>query len=134
LLRTVVIEYYNNTLRVGNFQQKNNSAEDGIDETNGLFRIQAVRGTENSRNSVPNHSEEEKNALNSVQWIKKKKQALGFGSESFRRRENNSEFRSVELKTEANFRNFVTKHSAEENALSILCELFWLFYKTIFFA
>ncbi len=37
-----------------------------------MFQIPAVRGTENSRNSVPNHSEEEKNARKSIQWIKKR--------------------------------------------------------------
>jgi hypothetical protein len=51
------------------FQQKNYSGEDGIDGTIGFvpaeFRL--FRGTENSRNSVPNHSAEEKNVWNSVQ-------------------------------------------------------------------
>ncbi len=60
------------TTRVGNFRQKNNSAEDGIDGTNGYFR----------RNS--GCSEEQKTSE--------------FRSESFRGRENSSEFRSVEQK------------------------------------
>ncbi len=58
--------------RVGNFRQKNNSAEDGIDGTNGYFR----------RNS--GCSAEQK--------------SLGIPFRTFRGRENNSEFRSVEQK------------------------------------
>jgi hypothetical protein len=50
------------SLRKGwEFPTKNNSAEDGIDETNSLFH-----GTENSLNSVPNPSADEKNAQNSI--------------------------------------------------------------------
>ncbi len=56
--------------RVGNFRQKNNSAEDGIDGTNGYFR----------RNS----------GCSAEQKISE------FRSEPFRGRENNSEFRSME--------------------------------------
>jgi hypothetical protein len=59
-------------IRVGNFRQKNNSAEDGIDGKNGYFR----------RNS--GCSAEQKNSE--------------FRSEPFRGRENNSEFHSVEQK------------------------------------
>jgi hypothetical protein len=58
--------------RVGNFRQKNNSAEDGIDGTNYYFR----------RNS----------GCSAEQKISE------FRSEPFRGRENNSEFRSVEPK------------------------------------
>ncbi len=60
------------TPRVGNFRQKNNSAEDGIDGTNGYFR-------RNSGCSVEQKLSE-------------------FRSEPFRGIENNSEFRSVEQK------------------------------------
>jgi hypothetical protein len=56
------------------------------------FRL--FRGTENSRNSIPNHSVEEKTIRNSV------------------RRNKNT--------VEANFRNFVPKHFADENMLAIL--------------
>jgi hypothetical protein len=56
-------------LRVGNFRQKNYSAEDGIDGTNGYFR----------RNS----------------GCSAEQQISEFRSEPFRGRENNSEFRSV---------------------------------------
>jgi hypothetical protein len=58
--------------RVGNFRQKNNSAEDGTDGTNGYFR----------RNS----------GCSAEQKISE------FRSEPFRGRDNNSEFRSVEQK------------------------------------
>ena len=58
--------------RVGNFRQKNNSAEDGIDGTNGYFR----------RNS----------GCSAEQKISE------FRSEPFRGRENSSEFRSEEQK------------------------------------
>ncbi len=53
--------------RVGNFRQKKFSAEDG---TIGEFRL--FRGTQKSQNSVPNHSEEEKNVRNFVPWKMKK--------------------------------------------------------------
>jgi hypothetical protein len=59
-------------IRVGNFRQKNNSAEDGIDRTNGYFR--------------------RKSGCSAEQKI------LEFRSEAFRGRDNNSEFRSVEQK------------------------------------
>ncbi len=58
--------------RVGNFRQKNNSAEDGIDGTNGYFR----------RNS----------GCSAEQKLSE------FRSEPFRGRENSSEFRSLEQK------------------------------------
>jgi hypothetical protein len=76
-------------VRVGNFRQKNNSAEDGIDGTNGYFR----------RNS----------GCSAEQKISE------FRSEPFRGRENNSEFRSVEKKITAKSHNSVPNPSAEEN-------------------
>jgi hypothetical protein len=105
----------NDKSRVGNFRQKNNSAEDGIDGTNGYFRRNSgcsaeqnfseflfrtlprkrkhlgipFRRTEieaKSRNSLPNPSAEEKQ--------------LGIP------------FRETEI--EANSRNSVPNHSAEE--------------------
>ncbi len=60
------------------------------------FRL--FRGTENSRISVANRSAEEKNAWNSVPWNKIRSKRSEFCSEPFRRREKNSEFRSVEQK------------------------------------
>ena len=58
--------------RVGNFRQKNNSAEDGIDGTNGYFRRTSGCSAEHKISE--------------------------FRSEPFRGRGNNSEFRSVEQK------------------------------------
>jgi hypothetical protein len=123
--------------RVGNFRQKNYSAEDGIDGTITLFRQNSGRSSEqktlgipfrtipqrrkmlgilyhgtnieaNSRNSVLNHSAEEKTTRNPVSWNKNRSKHLEFCSEPFRGRENNSEFRSVEQK-EPNSRNSVPK-------------------------
>jgi hypothetical protein len=56
------------------------------------FRL--FRGTENSRNSIPNHSVGEKNARSSVQWIKSRSKLSEFPSKPFRGREKCSEFRS----------------------------------------
>ncbi len=86
--------------RVGNFRQKNYSAEDGVDGTIGLFR-----GTENSRNSIPNHSAEEKNAQNSAPWNKNISKLSIFRSEPFRGTENS--------------RNSVPNRSAVEKMLGI---------------
>ncbi len=74
--------------RVGNFRQKNNSAEDGIDGTKGYFR----------RNS--GCSAEQKNSE--------------FRSEPFRGRENNTKFCSVETNLEAYSQNSLPNPSAEE--------------------
>jgi hypothetical protein len=113
--------------RVGNFRPKNYSAEDGIDGTITLFRQNSGRSSEqktlgipfrtipqrrkmlgilyhgtkieaNSRNSVLNHSAEEKTTRNSVSWNKNRSKHLEFCSEPFRGGENNSEFRYVEQK------------------------------------
>jgi hypothetical protein len=88
--------------RVGNFLPNNNSAEDGIDGTNGYFRWNAgcyperktlgilFQGTKikaNSLNSVLYSSAEEKTTQNSLMWNKK----------------------------EANSQYSVPNHSAEEN-------------------
>jgi hypothetical protein len=48
----------------------------------------------NSRNSILNHSVEEKTTWNSVLWNKNISKHLEFCSESFSGRDNNSEFRS----------------------------------------
>jgi hypothetical protein len=101
--------------RVGNFRQKNNSAEEGTAGTNGYFRrnsgysaeqkisefrSEPFRGRENnlgipfrgakkevnSHNSFPNPSAEENTTRNSVPWNQ----------------------------IDANFRNSIPNHSAEE--------------------
>ncbi len=84
---------------VGNFRQKIIPGK--TEETEQLVcsgRILAVLRNRNSRNSVPNCSAEEKIAQNSVPWNKIRSKCSEFRSETFRRRENNSEFRSVEQK------------------------------------
>jgi hypothetical protein len=104
-----------------------NSAEDGIERTIDLFRRNSgcsaeqktlgllfqtflqrremlgilYRGAKikaNSRNSILNHSVEEKTTRNSVPWNKNRSKHLELCSEPFRGRKNNSEFRSEEQK------------------------------------
>jgi hypothetical protein len=72
----------------------------------------------NSRNSVPNHSTEEKNARNSVFVEQKRNKLSEFRSKPFRGRENNSEFHSVEQKYKQILG--IPKHFAHENTLSVL--------------
>jgi hypothetical protein len=98
--------------RVGNFRQKNYSAEDGIDGTIGLFRRNSSCSAEqkilgipvrtvpqrrkmlgilyhetkleaNAPNYVLNHSEETKTTRNSVPWNKNLSKYFEFCSESF---------------------------------------------------
>ena len=59
--------------------------------------IPVVPRNRKSRNSVPNPSAEEKTTRNSVPWTKNRSMLSEFPSEPFSGRENNSEFRSVEL-------------------------------------
>jgi hypothetical protein len=137
---------------VGNFRQKNYSAEDGIDGTIGLFRRNSgcsaeqkilgipfrtiplrrkmlgilYHGTKleaNARNSVLNQSAEEQKTRNSVPWKKNTSKHLEFCSEPFRGRDNNSEFRSEAC----------LKHVWDENMLSILFAGEGFFVKLIFF-
>jgi hypothetical protein len=76
--------------------------------------IPAVPKNRNSRNSVLNPSAEEKTSRISVPWNKNRSKLSEIRSELFRRRENNSEFRSLEQKLEANSRKYIPNHSAEE--------------------
>jgi hypothetical protein len=85
--------------RVGNFRQKNNSAEDGIDGTNGYFRRNSGCSAEQKFSefrSEPCRGRE--NTRNSVSWNKSRRKLSEFPSEPFNGRENSSEFRSVEHK------------------------------------
>jgi hypothetical protein len=61
----------------------------------------------NARNSVLNHSSEEKTTRNSVPWNKNISKYLESCSKPFHGRDNNSEFR--------------LKHVSDENVLSIVC-------------
>jgi hypothetical protein len=82
--------------RVGNFRQKNYSAEDGIGGEIGLFRRNSACFAERKNLGIPfrTHSAEEKNAQNSVPWNKIEAKLSEFSSKPFCGRENNSEFRS----------------------------------------
>ncbi len=83
---------------VGNFRQKNYSAEDRIGGKICLFRRNSACSAERKNLRIPfrTHSSEEKNARISVPWNKIEAKLSEFHSEPFRGRENNSEFRSVE--------------------------------------
>jgi hypothetical protein len=76
------------------------------------FRL--FHGTENSRNSVPNNSPEEKNARNSVPWNKKLEANSRNSVQTIpqKRTQLGTPFRGTKIK--ANFRNFVTKHFAKK--------------------
>ncbi len=111
---------YNGYTRVGNFQQKNYSAEDRIYGTNGYFRwnygcsaeqktlgipfrtlpwkrkqlgiqFRWTKKEANSWNSLPNPSVEEKTTQISVPWTKNRRKPTEFRSKPFRRRESYSE-------------------------------------------
>ncbi len=60
--------------------------------------IPAVPQNWKPRNSIMNHSTEEKKARNFVPWNKNRRKLSEFRSKPFRGRETNSEFRSVEQK------------------------------------
>jgi ribosomal protein S30 len=83
--------------RVGNFRQKNNSANDRIDGTNGYFRQNFGCTTEQKilRISLP-----QKRKRNSFPWNKNRSKL--------------PEFPSLEQKIEANSRNSLLNPSAEE--------------------
>ncbi len=65
--------------------------------------LQLFHGTENSWNFVPNQSAKEKNAQNSVPSNKSRCKLAEIRFEPFRGRENNSEFRSLELEWKQTF-------------------------------
>jgi hypothetical protein len=108
--------------------------------------FQLFRGTENSRNSVPNHSAEEKNTRNFVTWNKNRSKLSEFCSEPFRGTENSRNSvpnRSAEEKNarnsvpwekkkKKNSRNSVPKHVSDQNKLSILFAEAGYFVKLIF--
>jgi hypothetical protein len=90
-----------------------------------------VPAEENSRNSIPNHSAEEKKARNSVLWNKNRSKLSEFRSKQFRGREIDLKFRSVGKK-EANSQNSVRKHASDKSTLSILFAGAGFFVKPIF--
>jgi hypothetical protein len=85
--------------RVGNFRQRNYSAEDGIAGTIGLVRRNSSCSTERKTLGIPFRTISRKRKMLGIPYRGTKIEAklLEFRSESFRRRENNPEFRSTEL-------------------------------------
>ncbi len=81
--------------RVGNFRQKNNSAGDGIDRTNGYFQPYSGCSSEQKTLGIP------------FQTLSRKRKQLGIP------------FRAIKI--EANSRNSVPHHSAEEKLLRAKC-------------
>jgi hypothetical protein len=84
--------------RVGNFRQKNNSAEDGIDGTNGYFRRNSGCSAEQKLTEFPFRTLPRNRKQLGIPFRGTKIEAIlaEFRSEPFLGRENNSEFRSVE--------------------------------------
>jgi hypothetical protein len=78
--------------RVGNFRQKNNSEEDGIDGTNGYFRRNSGCSAEQKISEFCSEP------FLGIPFRGTKTEALIICSEPFCGREHNSEFRSVEPK------------------------------------
>jgi hypothetical protein len=83
---------------VGNFQQKNNSAEDGIDGTKGYFRRNSDCCAEQKILEIPFRTLPRKRKQLGIPFRgAKKKQTLGISFRTpFKVRENSSKFRSVE--------------------------------------
>ncbi len=103
------------TTRVENFRQKKLFRVRRNRRNNWFVPVEfrLFRGTENSRNSIPNFSAEEKNARNSVPWNENRKKLSEFRSQPFRGRE--TARNSVPWnKIEANTWNFAPNHSGEE--------------------
>jgi hypothetical protein len=105
-----------------------------------LFRL--FRRTENSRNFVPNHSADDKNAWNSVLRNKIRSKRSQFRSVEEKTTQNSVPWNSMskDLNSVPNHsgeetitRNSVPKHVLEENMLSILFAGARFFVKLIFF-
>ncbi len=96
------------------------------------FRL--FHGSGNSRNSVPKHSAEDKNAQNSVTWNKNRSKLSEFRSEPFRGRENNSEFRSAEQNRSklSKFRSLAFRR--RKHTLSSVCWIrtnFFMWFRSV---
>jgi hypothetical protein len=116
------IVLYDTSLQVGLAisDKKFFSAEDRILRNNWFvpaeFRL--FRGTENSRNYVPNRFAEEKNARNSVQWNKNKSDSRN-SVPDHSAEEKNAQNSVPWNKKEADSRNSVLNHSEEEKTTRI---------------
>ncbi len=104
------------------------------------FRL--FRGTENSRNSIPNRSIEEKNARNSVPWNKNRSKLSEFRSEPFRGTENSRNSFPNRSAEEKNARNSVpwkknrSKLSDFRSEVCLGTKTYWesrIFCETYFF-
>ena len=93
--------------RVGNFRQKNNSTEDGIDETNRLFRRNSGCSAEQKTVRRGKCSEFR------IPWNKNRSKLSKFRYEPFCGRESKSVSRLTKI--EANFRSFVPKHKVKKS-------------------
>jgi hypothetical protein len=121
-------------VRVGlGISDKKNSAEDGIDETRGLFRRNSGCSAEQKTLRIPFQTISRKRKMLGIQNVEQKKETIGIPFRTIPRRRNQLRILFCGTKIEENFWKFVSKHFAEENTLSILCKLFWLFGKTNFF-
>ncbi len=143
-------------IRVGNFRQKINSAEDGIDGTNGYFRRNSGCSAEQKTLGIPFRTVPRKRRRLRIpfRWTKIEKtfgipfrtfsgreKNSEFPSGSFSRRENNSEFRSEPFSGRENYseqnaaaQNF--KKSGRKRTFELRTnhfdKLFCLFCKTNF--
>ncbi len=97
--------------RVGNFRQKNYSAEDGVDGTISLFRRNSGYSAEQKTLGIPFRTVSQRRKCSEFCTMELSK----FHSEPFRGRKNSSEFRPLN-KIEANTWNSVPNHSAEEKS------------------
>jgi hypothetical protein len=87
----------------------------------------------NSRNSVLNHSAEEKTTQNFVPWNKNTSNHLEFCSEPILRKRKQLGILFRGTKLEENSRNSVPKHASDKNMLTILYAGPGFFVKVFFF-
>jgi hypothetical protein len=101
--------------RVGNFRQKNNSTEDGIDGTNGYFRRNSGCSAEQKLSelrSEPFRGRENSSEFRSVEQKYKQTLRISFRTLQRKRKQLRIPFRGTKL--EASSRNFLPNFSAEE--------------------
>jgi hypothetical protein len=103
------------TVRVGNFRQKNNSAEDGIDGTNDYFRRNSGCSAEQKLpefRSEPFRGRENSSEVRSIEQKYKQTLRIAFQTLQRKRKQLGIPFRGTKL--EASSRNFLPNSSAEE--------------------
>ncbi len=103
------------SVRVGNFRHKNNSADDGIDGTNGYFRRISGCSAEQKISEFSSEPFRGREINSEFRSVKQKRSKVPiFSSEPFWGWEHNSEFRSVQQRIETNSWNAVPNHFMEE--------------------